>query len=207
MLPIEFLNNSCEIAFKCISQNPIDDTWTNMFYVMKQPRQQSTWGPPGSCRPQMGPMLAPMNLAIRECWLRSVLPYAIIRPRGVKIFRLEQNACQVYRHFNMLFVEWKSYFDSNLTEVCSQGSIWQWVSIESAVTWTKVDQDIWWHLGLLAHNILKLRCVYLFTEVFGQLWSRCDCHNLELHKLASRIAEKSHLSGYLWTELPQTKCE
>ena len=23
-----------------------------------------TWGPPGSCRPQMGPMLAPMNLAI-----------------------------------------------------------------------------------------------------------------------------------------------
>ena len=25
-----------------------------------------TWGPPGSCRPQMGPMLAPMNLTIRE---------------------------------------------------------------------------------------------------------------------------------------------
>ena len=24
-----------------------------------------TWGPSGSCRPQMGPMLAPMNLAIR----------------------------------------------------------------------------------------------------------------------------------------------
>ena len=25
-----------------------------------------TWGPTGSCRPQMGPTLAPMNLAIRE---------------------------------------------------------------------------------------------------------------------------------------------
>ena len=24
-----------------------------------------TWGPPGSCRPQMGPMLAPMNLALK----------------------------------------------------------------------------------------------------------------------------------------------
>ena len=25
-----------------------------------------TWGPPGSCRPQMGPILAPWNIAIRE---------------------------------------------------------------------------------------------------------------------------------------------
>ena len=24
-----------------------------------------TWGPPGSCRPQMGPHVGPMNLAIR----------------------------------------------------------------------------------------------------------------------------------------------
>ena len=28
-----------------------------------------TWGPPGSCRPQMGPMLAgPVNLAIRAAF-------------------------------------------------------------------------------------------------------------------------------------------
>ena len=127
-------------------------------------------------------VVGPMNLAIRECWPRSVLPYAITRPRRVKLFRLEQNGYQVKRRFNMLLVEWKLlYFDSNLTEVCSQGSIWQWVSIDLAVAWTKVDQDIWCQLGLLAHNILKLRCVYLFTDAYRQLWLRCDCHNLELH--------------------------
>ena len=31
-----------------------------------------TWGPPGSCRPQMGPMLAPMNLAIRVSYVKIV---------------------------------------------------------------------------------------------------------------------------------------
>ena len=30
-----------------------------------------TWGPPGSCRPQMGPMLAPWTL-LSACWLLSV---------------------------------------------------------------------------------------------------------------------------------------
>ena len=29
-----------------------------------------TWGPPGSCWPQVGPMLAPINLAIRD-WLQA----------------------------------------------------------------------------------------------------------------------------------------
>ena len=28
-----------------------------------------TWGPPGSCRPQMGPMLAPWTLLSGCCWL------------------------------------------------------------------------------------------------------------------------------------------
>ena len=27
-----------------------------------------TWGPPGSCRPQMGPMLAPLNLLFGSAW-------------------------------------------------------------------------------------------------------------------------------------------
>ena len=36
-----------------------------------------TWGPPGSCRPQMGPMLAPWTLLSgtlhhQECWLTSI---------------------------------------------------------------------------------------------------------------------------------------
>ena len=31
-----------------------------------------TWGPPGSCRPQMGSMLAPMNLALRVSALLAI---------------------------------------------------------------------------------------------------------------------------------------
>ena len=34
-----------------------------------------TWGPPGSCRPQMGLMLAPWTLLSRKAW-KSALPYS-----------------------------------------------------------------------------------------------------------------------------------
>ena len=66
MLQIEFLHNSCEIALRCISQNPIDDKWTNIVSCNETAQivmfMGPTWGPPGSCRPQMGPMLAPWTL-------------------------------------------------------------------------------------------------------------------------------------------------
>ena len=47
-----------------------------------------TWGPPGSCRPQMGRMMAPMNLVIRRVLKRrsdvfTTVRIASLRPPGL----------------------------------------------------------------------------------------------------------------------------
>ena len=40
-----------------------------------------TWGPPGSCRPHVGPHVGPMNLAIRNCL--HIHPLLPVHPRGL----------------------------------------------------------------------------------------------------------------------------
>ena len=77
--------------------------------------------------------------------------------------------------FHMLFLDWKVlYFDSNFTEVCSQGSNWQQPSIGSdnglapnrrqAIIWTNVD-PIHWHiyaaLGGAGGDELKQNSVFV----------------------------------------------
>ena len=39
-----------------------------------------TWGPPGSCRPQMGPMLAPCTLAIRDFFHHFLVSWELASP-------------------------------------------------------------------------------------------------------------------------------
>ena len=83
MLQVGFLNNSCEIALGCISQNPFNDKST-LFHVMAW-YHQATSHYMKQCRP----------------W--SILPYGVIRPGRVKIFRLEQNTWLIYRHLTCFF--------------------------------------------------------------------------------------------------------
>ena len=83
--------------------------------------------------------------------------------------RLRQDASHFCRrHFQIHFLEWKLlYLDSNFTEVCSQGSIWQYASVGSdngfapiwrqAIIWTN-DGQVYWRiyasLGLGELNIV-----------------------------------------------------
>ena len=48
---------------KAVQCNPLKDpTGVNKIHTQIAKFLESTWGPPGSCRPQMGPMLAPLIL-------------------------------------------------------------------------------------------------------------------------------------------------
>ena len=58
---ISFAKNvwiSIKITPKCVPVGPIDNKSTSQIAKFMGP----TWGPPGSCRPQVGPMLAPWSL-------------------------------------------------------------------------------------------------------------------------------------------------
>ena len=69
------------------------------------------------------------------------------------------------------------HFDLNLTEICSEGSSWQWVSIgagnglapnrRQAITWTNADPDSCHHMASLGHNKLKLPFIAYFQRRFA----------------------------------------
>ena len=97
---------------------------------------EPTWGPPGSCRPQMGLMLAPPNLAIRVamflycgCWLpgtnSAVLPFRSLATKfftnwltsqgiakfcSLSVFNPDQRAI-----LSSLFVKCSIWYPSNKT--------------------------------------------------------------------------------------------
>ena len=49
-----------------------------------------TWGPPGSCRPQMGPMLAPWTLLSGNCWgyYSSLVPATHLKSRPLQMITM-----------------------------------------------------------------------------------------------------------------------
>ena len=47
---------------KSVRRNKINTKVTIFCCILVYPRQQCSWGPPGSCRPKMGSMLAPWTL-------------------------------------------------------------------------------------------------------------------------------------------------
>ena len=93
-----------------------------------------TWGSPGSCRPQMGPMLAPMNLAIRvnitptDCGLMT--PYGAVlgfnigscngfppyRHPHLDILNQEQTSMKFESKYKS-FLPWKCFWKSRLQSV------------------------------------------------------------------------------------------
>ena len=61
-------------SYCCYCYNGNSYTWKDSLYIEKGPSvtkiarvMGTTWGPPGSCRPQMGPMLAPCTLLSGKC--------------------------------------------------------------------------------------------------------------------------------------------
>ena len=57
------------------------------------------WGPPGCCRPQMGPMLAPMNLAIREAPV-SNFKIVLQMPQPIWTVNRETQSDQTFLHIS-----------------------------------------------------------------------------------------------------------
>ena len=97
------------------------------------------------------------------------------------------------RNFRVHFHEWKVlYFDSNLTEVCSKGFNWQYISIGSlnwvsmgsgngsspvrrqAITWTNAYPVHWRMYAALGGDELDCGIAtswsFRFTTVFGPWW-------------------------------------
>ena len=80
---------------KCVS-NGVIDTSTSVEAMVSQIAKfmAPTWGPPGSCRPHVGPMnlaiwvgthqLVAIGPFLNQCFLRCMAPYAITRPQRVK---------------------------------------------------------------------------------------------------------------------------
>ena len=114
----------------------------------------SIWGPPGSCRPQMGPMLAPRTLLSGiffemptrsreilwhfECsQLHQEQLYAKRTPlllphKPPHLTHLPWTKWPPFRRrqFQKHFLEWRYFnFKWNFIEICSLGSSWQYVSI------------------------------------------------------------------------------
>ena len=52
--------------------------------LIRLPREQSSWGPPGSCQPQMGPMLAPWTLLSGWFWRGLLSPCRKSSPEAVR---------------------------------------------------------------------------------------------------------------------------
>ena len=93
-----------------------------------------TWGPPGSCRPQMGPMLAPWTLlsgmfvdavidVIQMSWACDTTRHNITRYCNQRpVTKAEITSPHWSRgkrgSFHIHFLQWQLYFYSNFTEMC-----------------------------------------------------------------------------------------
>ena len=71
----------------------------------------------------------PGDKPLSEPMVVSLLTHiCVTRPQWVKCYHTEAekkwlSVCK--QHFQINFVQWKLYFDSNFTEICSQGSNWR----------------------------------------------------------------------------------
>ena len=98
-----------------------------------------TWGPPGSCRPQMGPMLAPCTLLSGLC--KCMMTRSLWMGRSGDItyqeyissaFGVKLPASECHRISTMISQHWVK---------------WGFVAVrQQAITWINVDQIIWRHM-------------------------------------------------------------
>ena len=111
------------------------------------------------------------------------------------------------QHFQMHFHEWKFlYFDSNFTEVCSQGVNRQKVSVGSgnglapnrrqAIIWTNADPGLWRKYAALGGDMLSaalsfLLCVWAPREGVSWLAARYN------YWLARSRAKGQQVAGQL----------
>ena len=85
-----------------------------------------TWGPPGSCRPQMGPILAPMNLSIRDYTL--IVTKAVLTLSGTDQLHCHLTYFQHYSHWSVCRrpashhnMHWQQHTASNMDTSSSVG--------------------------------------------------------------------------------------
>ena len=129
------------------------------------------WGPPGPCRPQVGPMLPQQNsISVDSTWLPYHLIMIIRKSRDLSI-----------ELFNMVI-----------------STVWVTVTINRSnhqprwrrsKRWDKTIEDIWktwpcavpiwhWHVGVISHYVFQLwSCVIIqlgakiCTSTFSRSWS------------------------------------
>ena len=101
----------------------------------------TTWGPPGSCRPQVGPMLAPWTLLsgprARSC--RDTCPFKSFRNPTSSIALITHGGLRTVRHLKHSQTLW-GHLDGVL-RFPSQGHFWCRVSI---YTWKNTTL---WFMG------------------------------------------------------------
>ena len=92
---------------------------------------RSTWGPPGSCRPQMGPFW-PLEPCYEGCYKQIWPPSSLywLHTCTYRLRSLTHTFCR--QHFQAYFLDRNiSYVKSNFNEVHPQGSNWQWIGTGS----------------------------------------------------------------------------
>ena len=82
-----------------------------------------TWGPPGSCWPQMGPMMAPMNLAL---WVRDELISCFHWDPSYRVHPNNQAHSPCFTLLWYGLVEWKHFKWFNKQYTFSTGCYIQW---------------------------------------------------------------------------------
>ena len=132
-----------------------------------------TWGPPGSCRPQLGPMLAPWTLLSGKCiyaWSNSnpLLLFAIATRYDIKSqYSWAPGRCVVVSNVqisntSMILIwvfnwtlPWKEY--QRISLMVSQHTLRWWLGTIrlQAITCPRVGQDLCYYIVWLSCNKLK----------------------------------------------------
>ena len=76
-----------------------------------------TWGPPWSCRPKMGPILAPMNLAVRGAISSAIIP-DIYDNRFAKFDLVAANRLDIHSHITKLDHHLTHWSLNKMADIC-----------------------------------------------------------------------------------------
>ena len=107
ILPATVYLSGMKMAYHRIVVSPLLTNW--IYHRLKVPQIAKfmcpTWGPPGSCRPQMGPMLSPWPLLSGTFCVQAVLIISPHISKLVSVAKMQQRSQLVFFTRQKLFVD------------------------------------------------------------------------------------------------------